>query len=171
VRLWLVTCQRVSARQCCVDDGSFQWERPIFEGPRLKTFDQSIPNYEQITIVLISWYKPTFITFASKGSSAQYGEVAIFLFDRFFSTSCRDPPPERAGRISLLILQATSFATRKCLFGVSSMEKNFRRDTPSTNFSKGILHANRKSRITFIAFFKTATPFKNSVVIGQKSPL
>jgi hypothetical protein len=28
-----LTCMHVSARQCCIGDGSFQWERPIFEGP------------------------------------------------------------------------------------------------------------------------------------------
>jgi hypothetical protein len=28
-----ITCQRVSARQCCIGDGSFhQWESTIFEG-------------------------------------------------------------------------------------------------------------------------------------------
>jgi hypothetical protein len=27
------TCQRVSARQCCIGNGSFQWGRLIFKGP------------------------------------------------------------------------------------------------------------------------------------------
>jgi hypothetical protein len=31
-----VTCQRVSARQSFIGDGSFQWEKPIFEGPPTK---------------------------------------------------------------------------------------------------------------------------------------
>jgi hypothetical protein len=52
---------------------------------RLKTLDRSIPNFEQITTVLTSCYKPTFITIAPRSSSAQYGEVAqIFLFASFF---------------------------------------------------------------------------------------
>jgi hypothetical protein len=31
-----ITCQRVSARQCFIGDVSFQWERPIFEGPPIE---------------------------------------------------------------------------------------------------------------------------------------
>jgi hypothetical protein len=32
----VITGQRVSARQCFIGDGSFQWERPIFEGSPTK---------------------------------------------------------------------------------------------------------------------------------------
>jgi hypothetical protein len=94
----MVTCQRVSAKQCCTGDVSFQWEKAVFEGlPTENPLTDLIPNFEKIIAVLISCYKPTFITIAPRGSSAQYGEVAHFLVYQFFFTSCHDPPPERAG--------------------------------------------------------------------------
>ena len=67
----------------------------------------------------------------------------------FFFTSCHEPPPKRAGRFAKLMPQTTSFATRKCLLGSHRWKHFFRGSTPSPEFSKGILHANRKSRITF----------------------
>jgi hypothetical protein len=114
-----------------------------------KPLDRSTPNFEHMTVVLTSCYKPTFITIAPRGSSAQYGEVAVFCLPVLFFTSCHDPPPERAGRFAKLMPQTTSFATKEVPFGVSSMKKFFQGSTPSPEFSKGILHANRKSRITF----------------------
>jgi hypothetical protein len=71
-------------------------------------------------------------------------------FALFFFTSCHEPPAKRAGRFAKLMPQTTSFATRKCLLGVSSMKKFFQGSTLSPEFSKGILHANRKSRITLV---------------------
>jgi hypothetical protein len=47
-----------------------------------------------------------------------------------FFTSCHDPPLKRAGRFVKLMPQTTSFATRKCLFGVSSMKKFFHWGVP-----------------------------------------
>jgi hypothetical protein len=52
---------------------------------RLKPLDRSIRNFEKITTVLTSCYKPAFITIAPRGSSAQYGEVAKISFASFFS--------------------------------------------------------------------------------------
>jgi hypothetical protein len=104
-----------------------------------KPLDRSTPNFEQMTTVLTSCYKPTFITFAPRGSSAQYGEVAHFLFASFFFffTSCHDPPPERAGRFAKLMPQTTSFATRKCLLGVSSMKNFFMGEYPFPRIFRG----------------------------------
>jgi hypothetical protein len=126
--------------------------KAVFQGSAdCKPLNQSIPNFEQITAVLALCYKPIFVTLAINGLSAQYGEVAGFLFDSFFYfffQFCHEPPPERAGRCRCLILQTTQFATRKCLLEVSSMKKSFQGIIFSPNFSKGILLANRKSRIT-----------------------
>jgi hypothetical protein len=49
-----------------------------------KPFDRSTPNFEKITTVLTSCYQPIFITFASRGLSAQNDEVATFMFTSFF---------------------------------------------------------------------------------------
>jgi hypothetical protein len=61
-----------------------------------KSLDRSTPNFEQMTTVLSSCYKPTFITIAPRGSSAQYGEVAQILQPQFF-ISRHVRSPERAG--------------------------------------------------------------------------
>jgi hypothetical protein len=45
---------------------------------------------------------------------------------------------------------------KKVLLGVSSMKKFSGESTPSHEFSEGILHANRKSRITFDRLEKDA---------------
>jgi hypothetical protein len=87
-----------------------------------KPLDRSISNFEHITAVLTSCYKPIFITIAPRGSSAQYGEVAHFLFASCFFTSCHVCPPERAGGFRCLVRQTTSFATRKIHLGVSLNE-------------------------------------------------
>jgi hypothetical protein len=90
-----------------------------------KPLDRLTPNFECMTNVLKSCYKSTFITITLRVSSAQYGEVAHFFVTPAFFTSYHEPPPERAGRFAKLMPQTTSFATRKCLLGVSSMKKIF----------------------------------------------
>jgi hypothetical protein len=113
-----ITCMHDSAKLCWIGDVSFQWERPIFEGPPTENpLDPLIPNFEKIATVPTSCYKPTFMTIAPRGSSAQYGEVAHFLLASFFFTSCHVPSLECAGRFQCLLPQTTSFATRKCVLG------------------------------------------------------
>jgi hypothetical protein len=56
-----------------------------FQGPAdSKPLNRSIPNFEQITTVLISCYEPTFTTITTRASSTQYGEVADLIGEKFF---------------------------------------------------------------------------------------
>jgi hypothetical protein len=61
---------------------------PLTESPLTDQYK----NFEQTTVVLTSCYKPTFITIAARGSSAQYGEVAVFFVCQFLlsraTTAC-----------------------------------------------------------------------------------
>jgi hypothetical protein len=130
---------------------SFRWERSIFEGPPSeKPFVQSIPNFDKITNVLTSCYKPTLITIAPRGSSAQYGDCSLFVYQFFyFFNFLSRPSPESVGRFSRLVPQTTLFATRKCLSGVSLMRNFFRWRYPFHRLFRG--HCARKSKksITF----------------------
>jgi hypothetical protein len=67
----------------------------------------------------------------------------LLLFFRQLSLQTRP-----LNRFARTISQMTRIAPRKCLVGVSSMKNFFTGDIPSPKISTGILHANRKSRIT-----------------------
>jgi hypothetical protein len=115
-----------------------------------KPLDRSTPNFEPITTVLTSCYKPTFITIAPRGSSAQYGEVAHFSVPQFFffsllvTTLLRNAPVD----LPSLCLKRRGLRQGSAFWGLID-EKFFQGEYPFPEFSEGILHANRKSRITF----------------------
>jgi hypothetical protein len=113
-----------------------------------KPLDRSIPNFELITAILTSCYKPTFITIAPRGSSAQYGEIVQILFTSIFHFLSR---PVSGTRRSICQAYASNdvVCDKEVPFGVPIDKNFFRVSTPSPKFSEGILHANRKSRITF----------------------
>jgi hypothetical protein len=142
----IITCQCVSARQCCVGDVSFPWERPFFEGPSTtKPLDRSTPNFEKITTVLSSCYKPCFITIASRGSSAQYGEVAVASFFHFLLRL------SSGTRRSIFHAYASNdvVCDKEVPFASLIDEKVFSRGISLPQNFKGTLHANRKSRTVF----------------------
>jgi hypothetical protein len=66
-----------------------------------------------------------------------------FLFVGFF-TSCHDPPPEHASRFRRLILKQHGLRQGSDFWGLID-EKFVKGEYPLPEFSKGILHANRKS--------------------------
>jgi hypothetical protein len=123
--------------------------KPFFKRPPTENLNRSISNFELITTVLTSCYKPTFITLALRGFSAQYSEVAgfclpVFFFSLLVTTLLRNAPV-------ILTLHTSNDAVcdKEVPFGGLIDEKIFREISLFPNFSKGILHANRKSRITF----------------------
>jgi hypothetical protein len=91
---------------------------------------------------------PTFITIAPRGSSAQYGEVAHFLFASFFSLLGTSVLRNALVDFNAWYGKPHRLQQGSAFWGLIN-EKFFRGSTPSPEFSEGILHANRKIRITF----------------------
>jgi hypothetical protein len=72
--------------------------KAVYQGSAdLNSLNRPIPNFEQITAVLTSCYRPTFTTIALKGSLAKYGEAAVLLFASIFFTFCHNPLLKGAG--------------------------------------------------------------------------
>jgi hypothetical protein len=101
-----------------------------------KPLDRSTPTFESITAVLTSCYIPTFITFAPKGSSAQYGEVAHNLFASFISllvtSLLRNAPVDCQAYASNDVV-----CHKEVPFGGLIDEKNFSGGVPFPRIFKG----------------------------------
>jgi hypothetical protein len=130
-----------------------------------KILDQSTPNFEKSTAVQTSCYKPTFIIFAPRGSSAQYGEVAQILFPSFFAFLSR---PSSGTRRSIRLAYTSNDVVchKEVPFGGLINVNNFQGEYPFLEISEGILHANRKSRITFDRW-EIDAKFRNRLILNR----
>jgi hypothetical protein len=108
--------------------------KAVFQGSAdSKPLDRSTPNFVKNDYRPNIMQQTNFHNIRPKGFVCPIWLCCTFSVCQFFFHFLSRPSsgrPERAGRLAKLVPQTTSFATRKCLLGVSSMKKNFHGGVP-----------------------------------------
>jgi hypothetical protein len=128
----LVTCQRVSVRQCYIGDGSFNGKGRFSRVRRLKNAWPINTKFQTNDYRPNAILKTNFHNIRPKRLFCPIWWSCTISVTQvsFFSLLVTSRPPERAGRFAKLMPQTTSFATRKCLLGVSTMKIFFSGGVP-----------------------------------------